>query len=93
MNQPVCLISGAAIARRFASGNYRVALLARTEARQQQLEKEIPHLKAMSVIIETSMFARSMVARMEQAPLSYSNTVMWPILDADSLNCHRSRQA
>jgi NAD(P)-dependent dehydrogenase (short-subunit alcohol dehydrogenase family) len=48
MDQPVCLISGAgdgtgaAIARRFAAGNYRVALLARTEERLKRLEKEIP---------------------------------------------------
>ena len=48
MNQPVCLVSGAgdgtgaAIARRFASGNYRVALLARTEERLKRLEREIP---------------------------------------------------
>ena len=48
MNQPVCLVSGAgdgtgaAIARRFASGNYRIALLARTEERLKRLEREIP---------------------------------------------------
>ena len=51
MSQPVCLISGAgdgtgaAIARRFASGNYRVALLARTEERLKLLEKDIPGSK------------------------------------------------
>ena len=51
MSQPVCLISGAgdgtgaAIARRFASGNYRVALLARSEERLKRLEEEIPGSK------------------------------------------------
>ncbi len=47
MSQPVCLITGAgdgtgaAIARRFTAGGYRVALLARTEARLQKLEAEL----------------------------------------------------
>jgi short-subunit dehydrogenase len=47
MQKPVCLITGAgdgtgaAIARRFTAGNYRVALLARTEARLRKLEKEL----------------------------------------------------
>lgn len=47
MSQPVCLITGAgdgtgaAIARRFAAAGYRVALLARTEARLKNLEKEL----------------------------------------------------
>ena len=47
MAQPVCLITGAgdgtgaAIARRFTEGGYRVALLARTEARLRNLEKEL----------------------------------------------------
>ncbi len=47
MNEPVCLITGAgdgtgaATARRFAAGGYRVALLARTEERLKRLEKEL----------------------------------------------------
>ncbi len=47
MTQPVCIITGAgdgtgaAIARRFTEGGYRVALLARTESRLQSLEKEL----------------------------------------------------
>ncbi len=47
MAQPVCLITGAgdgtgaAIARRFTEGGYRVALLARTEARLRDLENEL----------------------------------------------------
>ncbi len=47
MSQPACLITGAgdgtgaAIARRFTEGGYRVALLARTEARLRKLEKEL----------------------------------------------------
>lgn len=47
MQKPVCLITGAgdgtgaAIARRFTAGGYRVALLARTEARLRNLEREL----------------------------------------------------
>ena len=47
MTAPVCLISGvgpgtgSALARRFAEGGYRVALLARNEGRLAALEKEL----------------------------------------------------
>ena len=47
MSQPVCLITGAgdgtgaAIARRFTAGGYRVALLARTGDRLRRLESEL----------------------------------------------------
>ena len=47
MAQPVCLITGvgagtgAALARRFAQGGYRVAMLARNRERLDALEKEI----------------------------------------------------
>ena len=47
MTAPVCLISGvgpgtgSALARRFAEGGYRVALLARNEGRLASLEKEL----------------------------------------------------
>ncbi len=47
MAQPVCLITGvgagtgAALARRFAAGGYRVAMLARNRERLDALEKEI----------------------------------------------------
>jgi NAD(P)-dependent dehydrogenase (short-subunit alcohol dehydrogenase family) len=51
MTAPVCLISGvgpgtgSALARRFAEGGYRLALLARSEARLAALEKELPSAK------------------------------------------------
>jgi short-subunit dehydrogenase len=51
MTAPVCLISGvgpgtgSALARRFAEGSYRVALLARNEERLATLEKELPGAK------------------------------------------------
>ena len=49
MTRPVCVISGvgpgtgAALSRRFAAGDYQVAMLARNEQRLSQLEQEIPH--------------------------------------------------
>ncbi len=52
MAQPVCLITsvgagtGAALARRFAEGGYRVAMLARNRDRLEALEKELPNAKA-----------------------------------------------
>jgi len=51
MTAPVCLISGAgpgtgsALARKFARGGYRLALLARSEERLAALEKELPNAK------------------------------------------------
>jgi short-subunit dehydrogenase len=51
MATPVCLISGvgpgtgSALAKRFAEGGYRVALLARSEDRLAALEKELPNAK------------------------------------------------
>src|SRR5215467_9487420 len=49
MTAPICLISGvgpgtgSALARRFAEGGYRVALLARSEERLAALEKQLPN--------------------------------------------------
>ena len=51
MVAPVCLISGvgpgtgSAVARVFANGGYRVALLARSEERLGALEKELPNAR------------------------------------------------
>ena len=51
MTVPVCLISGvgpgtgSALARKFAEGGYRVAMLARSEERLAALEKELPNAK------------------------------------------------
>jgi NAD(P)-dependent dehydrogenase (short-subunit alcohol dehydrogenase family) len=51
MTAPICLISGvgpgtgSALARRFADGGYRVALLARNEARLATMEKELSNGK------------------------------------------------
>ena len=51
MTAPICLISGvgpgtgSALARKFAEGGYRVALLARNEERLTALEKQLPGAK------------------------------------------------
>ena len=51
MSTPVCLITGvgpgtgSALARKFAEGGYRVALLARSGERLAALEKELPNAK------------------------------------------------
>jgi NAD(P)-dependent dehydrogenase (short-subunit alcohol dehydrogenase family) len=51
MTAPICLISGvgpgtgSALARRFAEGGYRVALLARSEERLAALEKQLPNAR------------------------------------------------
>ena len=51
MTDPVCVISGAgpgtgsALARRFAAGGYRVAMLARNPQRLAELERELPDSK------------------------------------------------
>ena len=50
MDDKVCLISGvgpgtgASLARRFAAGGYRIAMLARNQERLQALEAEIREL-------------------------------------------------
>jgi NAD(P)-dependent dehydrogenase (short-subunit alcohol dehydrogenase family) len=51
MTDPVCVISGvgpgtgSALARRFAAGGYRVAMLARNPQRLAELERELPDSK------------------------------------------------
>src|SRR5258707_14047328 len=52
MVEPVCVVTGvgpgtgSALARRFAKGGYRVALLARDRQRLAALEQELPGAKA-----------------------------------------------
>jgi NADP-dependent 3-hydroxy acid dehydrogenase YdfG len=54
MAEPICVISGvgpgtgAAMARRFASGGYRVAMLARNRERLAELEDSVPGSKAFA---------------------------------------------
>ena len=52
MTKPVCVISGVgpgtgtALVRRFAAGDYRIAMLARTAERLAELEGQVPSAKA-----------------------------------------------
>jgi NAD(P)-dependent dehydrogenase (short-subunit alcohol dehydrogenase family) len=52
MTQPVCVVTGvgpgtgSALSRRFTAGGYRVAMLARSEARLADLERALPGAKA-----------------------------------------------
>jgi short-subunit dehydrogenase len=72
MTQPVCVISGvgagtgSALARRFASGGYRVAMLARDAARLQALEKKIAGAKAFPCDVADPSQIDGAMARMEK---------------------------
>lgn len=69
MSDPACLISGvgpgtgSALARRFASGGYRVAMLARDEDRLRALESEIEGSRAYVCDVSDSEAVRATVAR------------------------------
>ena len=69
MSDPVCVISGvgpgtgAALARRFASGGYRVAMLARNEDRLRALESEIEGSRAYVCDVSDPEAVRTTVAR------------------------------
>lgn len=69
MSDPVCLISGVgpgtgtALARRFASGGYRVAMLARNEDRLRTLESGIEGSRAYVCDVSNSEAVSATVAR------------------------------
>ncbi len=69
MSDPVCLISGvgpgtgAALARRFASGGYRVAMLARSEDRLRTLESGIEGSRAYVCDVSNAEAVSATVAR------------------------------
>ncbi|MDE2689823.1 MAG: SDR family NAD(P)-dependent oxidoreductase [Acidobacteriota bacterium] len=69
MSDPVCLISGvgpgtgAALARRFASGGYRVAMMARNEDRLCTLASEIEGSRAYVCDVSNSEAVSATVAR------------------------------
>lgn len=72
MVAPVCLISGAgpgtgsALARRFAAGGYRVALLARNEERLAALEKELPNAKGYRCDVSDAAEVEAVAAAVER---------------------------
>lgn len=69
MSDPVCLISGvgpgtgAALARRFASGGYRVAMLARSHERLKALEAEIEGSRGYACDVSDAEAVRTTVAQ------------------------------
>ncbi len=70
---PVCVITGvgdttgAALARRFAAGGYRVALIARNENRLEALEKEIPGARAFPCDIGNLEALKTTVAKIQSS--------------------------
>ena len=60
MSQPVCLITGvgdstgAALARRFTAGGYRVAMIARNAERLRTLEAEIEESRGFACDVSGS---------------------------------------
>ena len=72
MTVPVCLISGvgpgtgSALARRFAEGGYRVAMLARSEERLAALEKELPNAKGYRCDVSDPTQVESVASAVER---------------------------
>lgn len=96
MQKPVCLITGAgdgtgaAIARRFTAGGYRVALLARTEARLRNLEKELVGARGYVCDVSDLDHLKSTIAtvtrELGQPRIAVHNAVKGefkPLLEAD----------
>jgi short-subunit dehydrogenase len=97
MQKPVCLITGAgdgtgaAMARRFTAGGYRVALLARTEARLQKLEAELEGSRGYVCDVADLDLLKSTIAKVTlavgQPRVAIHNAVMGefkPLLAADA---------
>jgi len=72
MAEPVCIVSGvgpgtgAALARRFAAGGYRVAMLARTAERLTALAREIPRAAGFVCDVSDETAVNSVVAAVTQ---------------------------
>lgn len=72
MTAPVCLISGvgpgtgSALARKFAEGGYRVALLARNEERLAALEAQLPGAKGFRCDVSDPAQVDSVVSAVER---------------------------
>jgi len=72
MTAPVCLVSGvgpgtgSALARKFAEGGYRVALLARNEERIAALEKELARAKGYQCDVSDPVQVEAVAAAVER---------------------------
>ena len=71
MTDPVCVISGAgpgtgsALARRFAAGGYRVAMLARNPQRLAELDRELPDCKGYACDVSDAARVETTADRIE----------------------------
>jgi NAD(P)-dependent dehydrogenase (short-subunit alcohol dehydrogenase family) len=72
MTQPICIVSGvgpgtgSALARRFAAGGYRVAMLARDAERLARLEREVPGTKAYPCDVSDTAQVEATADRIER---------------------------
>jgi NAD(P)-dependent dehydrogenase (short-subunit alcohol dehydrogenase family) len=72
VTEPVCVVSGvgpgtgSALARRFAAGGYRVAMLARNAQRLAELECELPESKGYASDVSDGAQVEAMVDRIER---------------------------
>ena len=72
MTDPVCVISGvgpgtgSALARRFAAGGYRVAMLARNPQRLAALERELPDCKGYACDVSDAAQVEATADRIER---------------------------
>jgi len=72
MTDPVCVISGvgpgtgSALARRFAKGGHRVAMLARNPQRLAELEREVPYSKGYACDVSDAAQVEATADRIER---------------------------
>jgi NAD(P)-dependent dehydrogenase (short-subunit alcohol dehydrogenase family) len=72
MTDPVCVISGvgpgtgSALARRFATGGHRVAMLARNPQRLVELERELPYSKGYACDVSDAAQVEATADRIER---------------------------
>ena len=72
MTDPVCVISGvgpgtgSALARRFAAGGHRVAMLARNSQRLAELEQELPDSKGYTCDVSDAAQVKATADRIER---------------------------
>ena len=72
MTDPVCVISGvgpgtgSALARRFAAGGHRVAMLARNPQRLTELERELPYSKGYACDVSDAAQVETTADRVER---------------------------
>jgi short-subunit dehydrogenase len=72
MADPICVVTGvgpgtgSSVARRFAKGGYRVALLARTQERLSALERELPEARAYACDVADASQVEETIAKIER---------------------------